>query len=445
MRTAQASCLHRAKLDGAHRTRPWARALIAVALTAAMAGCARGPEAGRRSQVLSLFTWVPPAEMAVNQRLIHEFERSHPQVKVRMLNEPGGRAMDKLQASIAAGNAPDVMSVHGAFFIPLAAEGAFLPLDPLIKSDPTFDLADFYPQLVRLCRYKGTLYSLPRYTSVYVLFYNKALFEAAGIKYPDASWTWDDFLSAARALTRRSGDPSRRQFGCVVDVWSARTFPWIWQNGGEIVDRSGKTCLVDQPEAVGALQFLMDLRRKWRVTPTLTQTDFRETKEWFKAGRVGMFMSGAWDIQVFKQAPAFRWEVAPLPKKKTRATLLGMENYCISSSTRRQKLAWELFKFLLSRHAQAVMATQLDKQPSRRSVTQHVYLKQKVHYDRRVLVEALEYGRQAPNLPAWTKAEHYLREQLERMWQGEISVEQGARLAAQLVSQELSRTKSGSS
>ncbi|NIQ99401.1 MAG: extracellular solute-binding protein, partial [Gemmatimonadales bacterium] len=71
---------------------------------------------------------------------------------------------------------------------------------PFIQRDESFDLPDFYPDLVDLCRHEGALFSLPRYTSVYVLFYNKDLFDAAGLAYPDNTWTWDDYLSAARTL-----------------------------------------------------------------------------------------------------------------------------------------------------------------------------------------------------------------------------------------------------
>ena len=191
--------------------------LIAATVLLAAAGCGRTPPEQAGPATITLFTWTRPSELAVNQNLCAQFEAEHPSIRVEIINEPGDRAMDKLQAMIAAGNPPDVMSIHGAFFIPLAAKGALLDLDPLIRADAGFDLGDFYPELVELCRYQGRLYSLPRYTSVYVLFYNKDLLDAAGVSYPDESWTWDDYLAAARKLTVQSSDPDRRRFGCVID------------------------------------------------------------------------------------------------------------------------------------------------------------------------------------------------------------------------------------
>lgn len=406
-------------------------------------GCGRprGESQGHGPVKLTLFTWTRPAELAVNQRLCDEFMRAHPNIKVEIINEPGERAMDKLQTMIAAGNPPDVMSIHGAYFIPLAARGALLDLDPFIAKDPEFHLEDFYPGLVEQCRYQGKLYSLPRYTSVYVLFYNRDLFDAAGIPYPDESWTWDDYLAAARKLTVDSPDPQKKRYGCVIDFWGARIYPWIWAAGGEVLDKESKRCLLDQPEAREALQFLVDLRHKWKVCPPTTQADKKQNIAMFTSGKAAMFMTGAWDIQAMKEAKALRWDIAPLPKKRRRATLLGMENYAIAAGTRHPQEAWELFKFLLGPYAQEVMARELEKQPSRQSVANGPYLAEKTTYRRRVFVEALSYARQAPNIPEWDRVSHYIQEQLDLMWAGQVSVEQGTARAARQVTEALRQSR----
>ena len=235
--------------------------VLVLGAAMALAGCGRPQSAskgGGGKVKVTLFTWTRPAELAANQKLCEEFMSQHPGIEVEVMNEPGDRAMDKLQAMVAAGNPPDVMSIHGAYFMPLAAKGALLDLEPVV-SDPQFDLKDFYPGLVDQCRYEGKLFSLPRYTSVYVLFYNKDLFDAAGLKYPDGNWTWDDYLAAAKKLTVSSADPEKRRMGCVIDFWGARIYPWVWAAGGEILDKSGKRCLLDQSETQEALQFLVDV------------------------------------------------------------------------------------------------------------------------------------------------------------------------------------------
>ncbi len=243
---------------------------------------------------------------------------------------------------MAAGTAPDVMSIHGAFFIPMAANGSLLPLDDFVKQDTAFNFADFYPSLTQQCRYQGKLYSMPRYTSVYALFYNKDEFDAAGVKYPDAFWTWDDYLAAARKLTVNSTDPAKQRYATLIDFWGSRIYPWIWSAGGEVLDASQKKCLLDQPEAQQALQFLVDLRLKYGYCPPSTQAEKKQSILAFTTGKVAMFQTGAWDIQAMRATRGLHWGVAPLPKKKQHATLLGMENYAIYAKTKHPKEAWEL-------------------------------------------------------------------------------------------------------
>lgn len=409
--------------------------LAAIGVMLALTGCGGGPS--QETIEISLFTWTRTGELAVNQDLCAQFEAAHPNLRVEVINEPGDRAMDKLQTMIAAGNPPDVMSIHGAFFTPLAANGALLHLDPLIRDDSAFDIDEFYPGLADQCRYHGKLYSLPRYTSVYVLFYNKDLFDAAGLTYPDETWTWDDYLAAARKLTVDSPDPQKRRFGCVIDFWGARIYPWIWAAGGEMLDSAGRRCLLDGPGAQEALQFLVDLRHRWKVCPPTTMAERRQNIAMFTNGQVAMFQTGAWDIQAMKEAKALRWDIAPLPKQQQHATLLGMENYAIAAGTKHPKESWELFKFLLGAESQETMARELEKQPSLQSVANGPYLAEDAGYDRRVLAEALSYARQAPNVPEWDRVAHFIQEQLDLIWIGEVSVEEGTRKAARQVTEAL--------
>jgi len=413
--------------------RLWLLPLAVLALL--VAGCGSHAPSGKTR--LTLFTWTPPDELALNQRLIKQFEAAHPQLQVQLVNEPSQRSMVKLQGMIAAGKPPDVMSIHGAYFVPFADKGALLDLEPFIRQDREFAISDFYPGLLELCRFRGRFYSLPRYASVYVLFYNRDLFDRAGVPYPDDSWTWDTYLAAARKLTVHSPDPAQTRYGCAIDFWGARIYPWVWANQGRILDPATLTCTVDTPQCREALQFLVDLHRKWHVAPATSQADHRETREKFKAGLVAMLMSGAWDVQVFKSSPTLNWDVAPLPRKRVRASLLGTENYGIAAATQHPREAWALMSFLLSRQTQTLMATALEKQPSRRSVATGPYLAQQVGYRRRVFVDAVSYGLMAPNLPDWDRVGDLLQEQLDLMWYGKVSVKAGTAVAARRVTEAL--------
>jgi multiple sugar transport system substrate-binding protein len=410
----------------------------AALIVAVFMGCAKhAPDMGKK---ITLFTWVPLDEYRVNQELIKEFEKDNPGVKVAYINMPEGNAMARLQVLFAGGSAPDVMSLHGAYFLQFAAKGLLMPLEEFMSTRKDLKLADFYPKMIDGCRYEGKLYSLPRYTSVYVLFYNKDLFDRERLPYPSYGWTWEKYLSDAIALTKdTNGDGRIDQYGCAIDFWGARLYPWIWQNNGKIFDPEKNRCLVDDKNTVDAIQFLVDLKYRYNVTPLALSAEYKSNVELFKVGRVGMFISGAWDIQNLKYENRFSWDIAPLPKKKRMATILGMENYAVSSVTKEKELSYKLLEFLLSKPTQLKMAEKLEKQPSLMSLGNE-YARAKPGYDRKVLVDAVDYGIVPTNIRQYNEVYDVLQKQLDLVWMGKKPVKAGLSEAAANINEMLIKT-----
>jgi multiple sugar transport system substrate-binding protein len=422
-----------------------------------LGGCSRVPEgetgtpgtgaASGPGKEIVLFTWTARDEEQVNLELIEKFEAQHPGLKVRLQNETGGSqaAMSKLQTMLAANEAPDVMSLHGAFFIPLAAKGVLMDLDRLDHADLGFDTSDWSAPLLEVCRYEGTLYSLPRYTSVYTLFYNKTLFDAARLPYPASgqSWTWDDYLQTAQALTRDTdGDGRTDQWGCIIDFWGARMYPWLWQAGGALLNPEHDRCVLDSPEARAAVSFLYDLKYKHQVAASSESTEQNAALTAFTQGKIGMYMTGPWDIQLLRQAQGLQWEVAPLPARQQQATLLGTENYAIWQGTRYPDEAWTFFKYLMSSEVQQLMAERLEKMPSRQSVLNGPYREAETDHNRAVFVEALTYARQAENIPEWSQVKDLIQDQFDLIWIGKKSVTKGLQDATSQVNRTLTELRS---
>jgi multiple sugar transport system substrate-binding protein len=106
-----------------------------------------------------------------------------------------------------------------------------------------------------------------------VVYYNKNLFDQAGVAYPQAGWSWDDFLKAAQALTKdTNGDGATDQYGVGTELEAIRLAPFVWQNGGEIVDDPAKPTrlALDTPAATEAFQWFVDLQVKHHVAPDAT-------------------------------------------------------------------------------------------------------------------------------------------------------------------------------
>ena len=126
------------------------------------------------------------------EALITEFESANPDVAVEYTALPFDSYFTRLQTDFAAGNAPDVFELNYENFVTFASRGTLLPLGDLGALEQTF-----YPAALDAFSYEGTQYGLPITFSTVVLFYNKDLFDAAGVDYPTEAWTWEDVSEAA--------------------------------------------------------------------------------------------------------------------------------------------------------------------------------------------------------------------------------------------------------
>jgi len=115
------------------------------------------------------------------------------------------------------------------------------------KKGTAGDVSDYYPDIISTAQQDGHLYGLPWIAQPVVVFYNKALFDAAKLEYPKAGWTWDDFLAAAKALTKDTdGDGKTDQWGFSANGWPPPHI-FIWQAGGEVISEDLKTSPIDSP------------------------------------------------------------------------------------------------------------------------------------------------------------------------------------------------------
>jgi len=143
-----------------------------------------------------------------------------------------------------------------------AGKGIFKPLDDLIKKDTKFDIKPYFKSMIDAFTVTGKLYALPihGHYGTNVLYYNKNLTDAAGVKVPDdGNWTHDDMLEAAKKITKKDQDI----WGYWPD-WGFAEFGtfWVRQFGGEFLDEAGKKVLVDSPEARAAYEWIYGTQTK---------------------------------------------------------------------------------------------------------------------------------------------------------------------------------------
>jgi len=245
---------------------------------------------------ITMSTWAGVDEAAELQLILDEINADNTAFQVVHAPIPADY-YTVVQTQIAGGAGADMYWIDQDN-MSLASEGVFLALDECVadaEAGTSGDLADYYPGILQIAQFDGSTYGLPWIAAPVVMFYNKALFDAAGLDYPTADWTWDDFLTNAEALTvDTDADGSVDQWGFISNGWPPPQM-FIWQAGGEVISEDFATSPIDSPEAVAGMEFYLELTYNPAVSPdrdTIAEQGFGEL---FKAGHIAMFMGGAAD------------------------------------------------------------------------------------------------------------------------------------------------------
>ncbi len=407
--------------------------LISILLTI-LSGCRQEKPKGDVTY-LRMVVWGTAADERKWNEKLKGFYAEHPSIRVRLEFTVNERTFDKLLISTAGGKAPDASIVSSLWFVPCASKGLLEDLGPYVAKDGEFDLEDFYPAAVNgWGKYEGTLYAIPAGVDIYAMFYNKTMFDRYDVPYPDETWDWDDYVSAAKKLTKDfNGDGRIDQFGTTLNMWQT----YVWQNGGDIIDMERRVCLLDRPEAIEAIQFMSDLRDKHRVAPTATDLQDTSTKGLFTSGKIGMYFGGSWAVRLWfdKEIKTFVYDVAPQPKGKRRAAYYGGASYAILRGSKHKNEAWELIKFMASKEALRERAITEQVVPSRISVAQsNAFLDLPgPPKHRQVFLDAIEYGHTRPAIPCSREMDDIMGNELANAMNGKEPVADACKRAARRV------------
>jgi len=399
--------------------------LMAVVPAAALVGCSieRVEPTGEPRVKLIFGIAGDPVEQATYQKLVDAFEQRHPDIKITLRHVPT-RYEDKMQTEMAGGTAPDVMFFQDEYFPQFAAKNAFLDLAPYIEADG-MDLSDFFEQGIIEFSHEGRPHGLPRDWGANVIFYNKDLFDQVGLEHPDEDWDWDEFLEAAKRLTRDNDADGRiDQFGFVISATVHYGLPWVWANGGEAVNEDKTECILSSPAAVEGLQVYVDYMLKHKVAPSPMQTEALDVTSMFMTGRLAMYNGGPFAVPQFRAIEDFDWDVAFMPKgPKGRVTRYYGDGYVAWRETKHPREAWELLKFLTSEYCERMYAEDARGIPSRRSVAySEDFIRADTPWDERIFVESVKYAHLQPITTKYGEMDVAWREPYERILLGELTV-----------------------
>ena len=304
-------------------------------------------------------------ERGLYQERVKAFEEAHPDIKIELVStdEIMGNQGNPNSVSVTLGGPDDTLMqlVQGADIISwyiqpgFITDGLLLDLAPLMAGDDNFDAADYYPGTLGQYQWDGGTWGIPTTAGYSLIFYDKDLFDKAGIDYPESGWTWDDLLAAAQDLTLRDGDEVT-QWGFTYQYMGP--FDLVQAKVGPIFDLTSNppTARLEDLEVIAAFQWVADLHEKYEVAPYAkppeSEEDAAAYEEMFRLmdeGKVAMWP---------EQSEAYQWRsqernigVVPFPVGPENDQSSPMMNWggsvlAVSAGTAYPQAAWEWIKFL---------------------------------------------------------------------------------------------------
>lgn len=355
-------------------TRRIAGALLVVLLTgAACGGASSDREGADGSGTVELLVFGSPEEIAAYRSLVDAFEADH-EIDVELI-EAADRddLLTRLSTSFAGGSPPDLFLVNYRFYEQYASRDVLEPVAPYVDRSDVIDEDDFYAVALDAFRRDGELTCVPQNVSSLAVYFNEDLFEAAGLDAPAAGWTWDDMIERARSLTvDTDGDGAIDQFGLGVEPELIRLAPFVWSNGGEIVDDEAdpSRMTLDSPEALEVLQDFLDLYVVDGVIPSELEFESEDNEARFANGRMAMVMQSRRSTSYFRTITDFDWDVAPLPVYDEPAGVLHSDAYCMAAASPDKDEAWRFVEYAVGPLGAPIVAASGRTVPSLRSVAE---------------------------------------------------------------------------
>ncbi len=271
------------------------RRAVALGLSASAVGAALPATLGRTAAQgktrIRLGTWAAVEEATELKGVIDKVNAEATDFEIVSEPQPSDFYV-KMQTTLAGGTAPELFWLSQEYVAGFGALGALLDITDRLASDqtPAAKVDDYFPPILDTARYQGKTYGLPWISQPVMLYYNPALFQAAGVAEPDDTWTWDTFMSAAEQLT----DPAAGVYGTSFNSWPP-IHMFIWQAGGETISADLTASPIDTPEAIEGASFYANVVYNDAVSvPEATIAD-QGFGEMVKAGKVAMFYGGASD------------------------------------------------------------------------------------------------------------------------------------------------------
>lgn len=299
----------------------------------------------------------------LDRGFFEEFEKNNPNVKIEMIQIDPSEYSQKINSMMVAGNAPDVILTFESDMERFIKNNNIVSLDEYIAKSAVKN-NDFLPGFLELNEANGSVYGMPWCFATNLLYYNKDMFDKAGINYPTEEWTWEDFENAAQKLTI-SDNNKVIQWGADSISQATIWYSMIGAAGDNIVSKDGFLDLGDGMERVLVFQKKLT-EEKIIPEPAIGGS----ISDLFVAKRAAMTRQGSWLIANYKNVD-FNWDIAPLPKNKRHYANLHTGFFTINTTSKNKEKAWEFVNYMMSDENQKKLSKLYNNPSARESVVKN--------------------------------------------------------------------------
>lgn len=288
------------------------------------------------------------------EKTIAAFNKRYPDIKVTIETTPGPEFFEKLQTQASSDTLPDVFWMNAPNFQLYASNDMLEPATPLVDQGLA-DPANYPAALNELYTHDGVQYGMPKDYDTIGVFYNKALFDKAGVEYPSDDWTWAEMRDKAAELTAKLDGV----YGVAGNLAGGHEtyYNTMLQSGGYVVSDDKKKSGFDDPKSIAGLQYFRDLIAA-KSMPTPAELSDTPANQLFLNSRAAMFWAGSWsNAELLGSDLKKNIEVAPLPAGSggTATVIHGLTN-AVSAKSGNKPAAQAFQAFLSSKEAALIQA-----------------------------------------------------------------------------------------
>ncbi len=431
-----------------HRLRGTRAGLLTVltAAAVALAGCgtdSNGSSSNNGGGSVTIQVWegYTQVEAKAFAHLVAEYEAQHPGQKVNTLYVNSDNTLQKVLTAVRGGSPPDIAYLYGSWAPNVAQIPQVVNLTQVVRR-PAVNWDDFWTGERAVATVNGKVIGIPALVDNLAVVYNKTLFAKAGLQPPGPDWTWQQFEADAQKLT----DPAIKQYGTAYVTPGTEDTVWhweslLWEAGGQLLSADNKKAAFDSAAGLASLNTL----RTMAVTDKSMYLDPSDSAytNLFNSGKIGMLVTGPWDLAVFPNA---KYGVQVMPSYPGtdggHQTISGPDNWVVFNNGASRVSAAEQFLLWLTAPAQdKYFAVQTGDLPIRQSVGQQASVVQQMNTavpGMATFISNLGNVKQArPQIPQYPKISQILGTMIVSVLLGKSQPQAALNTAAQQVNQAL--------